>query len=79
MEMTRYAAAVPFPVQPVVVLLDPDSAGGFTRDWSRLDAGISVHQGYAFQWFMLAAALASIYLFMSLRRRGAGTPKQEKS
>jgi cytochrome oxidase assembly protein ShyY1 len=37
-----------------------------------------VHQGYAFQWFMLAAALASIYLFMSLRRRGAGTPKQEK-
>jgi surfeit locus 1 family protein len=78
MEMTRYAAAVPFPVQPVVVLLDPDSAaGGFTRDWSRLDAGISVHQGYAFQWFMLAAALASIYLFMSLRRRGAGAPKQE--
>ncbi len=60
MDMARYAAAVPFPVQPVVVLLDPDSpAGGFTRDWSRLDAGISVHQGYAFQWFMLAAALAS--------------------
>ncbi|MEW6331608.1 MAG: SURF1 family protein [Pseudomonadota bacterium] len=78
MEMTRYAAAVPFPVQPVVVLLDPDSpAGGFTRDWSRLDAGISVHQGYAFQWFMLAAALASIYLFMSLRRRGAGTREQQ--
>jgi surfeit locus 1 family protein len=80
MEMMRYTAAVPFPVQPVVVLLDPDStAGGFTRDWSRLDAGISVHQGYAFQWFMLAAALASIYLFMSLRRRGAGQPEQEKS
>ena len=76
MEMARYAAAAPFPVQPVVVLLDPDSpAGGFTRDWSRLDAGISVHQGYAFQWFMLAAALASIYLFMSLRRRGAGKPE----
>jgi cytochrome oxidase assembly protein ShyY1 len=37
-----------------------------------------VHQGYAFQWFMLAAALASIYLFMSLRRRGAGTSKQEQ-
>jgi surfeit locus 1 family protein len=79
MEMMRYTAAVPFPVQPVVVLLDPDISGGFTRDWSRLDAGISVHQGYAFQWFMLAAALASIYLFMSLRRRGAGQPEQEKS
>ena len=71
MDMARYGAAVPFPVQPVVVLLDPTSgAGGFTREWSRLDAGISVHQGYAFQWFMLAAGLAAIYLFMSLRRRG---------
>lgn len=76
MDMARYGAAVPFPVQPVVVLLDPTSgAGGFTREWSRLDAGISVHQGYAFQWFMLAAGLAAIYLFMSLRRRGADQEK----
>ena len=73
MDMARYAAAVPFPVQPVVVLLDSENtAGGFTRDWSRLDAGISVHQGYAFQWFMLAAALFAIDLFMSLRRSGTG-------
>ncbi|BAV32731.1 surfeit locus 1 [Sulfuricaulis limicola] len=79
MDLARYGAVVPFPVQPVVLLLDPASgAGGFTRDWSRLDAGISVHQGYAFQWFMLAAALASIYLFMSLRRRGTDTPEQEQ-
>ncbi|OGI50651.1 MAG: hypothetical protein A3A87_03110 [Candidatus Muproteobacteria bacterium RIFCSPLOWO2_01_FULL_60_18] len=80
MDMARYSAAVPFPVQPVVVLLDPaDAAGGFTRDWSRLDAGISVHQGYAFQWFMLAAALSTLYLFMSLRRRGTGRQKEEES
>ncbi len=79
LDMARYAAAVPFPVQPVVVLLDPQSpAGGFTRDWSRLDAGIAVHQGYAFQWFMLAAALATIYLFMSLRRRGADKQEEDK-
>jgi len=71
MDLTRYAASVPFPVQPVVVLLDADSsAGGFTREWSRLDTGISVHQGYAFQWFMLAAALLSIYLFLGFRRPG---------
>ncbi|MCR4301537.1 MAG: SURF1 family protein [Sulfuricaulis sp.] len=80
MDMARYAAAVPFPVQPVVVLLDPtDTAGGFTRDWSRLDVGISVHQGYAFQWFMLAAALATIYLFLSLRRSGDARREEEQS
>ncbi len=79
MDMARYTAAVPFPVQPVVVLLDPASAGGFARDWSRLDAGISVHQGYAFQWFMLAAALSTIYLFMGLRRSGAARREEEGS
>ena len=70
LDMKRYSQAVPFPVQPVVVLLDSASpAGGFTREWSRLDTGIAVHQGYAFQWFTLAAALLAIYLLLS--RRGA--------
>jgi surfeit locus 1 family protein len=80
MDMARYRAAVPFPVQPVVVLLDPESpAGGFTREWSRLNAGIAVHKGYAFQWFMLAVALVVIYFFMSLRRDGAKQQEEEKS
>jgi surfeit locus 1 family protein len=80
MDMERYAGAVPFPVQPVVVLLDPKSpAGGFTRDWARLDAGIAIHKGYAFQWFMLAATLVGIYLFMSLRGSGADRQEEDKS
>lgn len=72
LDLERYARAVPFSLQPVVVLLDPeDPAGGFVRAWSRLDAGIAVHKGYAVQWFMLAAAAAIIYLVLlrrSLRR-----------
>lgn len=72
MDLVRFAASVRYPVQPVIVLLDADSAaGGFTREWNRLDAGIAVHQGYAFQWFMLAAALLAIYLFLGWRRRDA--------
>lgn len=78
LELARYRQAVSFPIQPVVVLLDPENpAGGFIRVWNRLDTGIAVHQGYAFQWFMLAAALIAIYLFMSLRREG-GTETQGK-
>ncbi|HYA38794.1 MAG TPA: SURF1 family protein [Candidatus Methylomirabilis sp.] len=80
MDMKRYRAAVPFPVQPVVVLLDPQSsAGGFTREWARLDAGIAVHEGYAFQWFMMAAALVVIYLFMGRRRAKAASPEDNPS
>jgi surfeit locus 1 family protein len=79
MDMARYRAAVPFPVQPVVVLLDPESlAGGFTREWSRLNPGIAVHQGYAFQWFMLAVGLVVIYFFMSLRHDDAQQQEEDK-
>ncbi|MHB8743997.1 MAG: SURF1 family protein [Sulfuricaulis sp.] len=77
MDMARFAAAVPYPVQPVVVRLDPDSpAGGFIRDWRRPDTKVAMHQGYAFQWFMLAGTVIAIYLYMILR--GANTDGQEQ-
>jgi surfeit locus 1 family protein len=69
LDMQRYAGAVPFAVQPAVVLLDANRAHGYVREWSRLDAGIAVHQGYAFQWFALAA-LALVIAALLLRRRG---------
>jgi surfeit locus 1 family protein len=71
LDMKRYAQAVSFPVQPVVILLDPVNPSGFTREWSRLDAGIAVHQGYAFQWFALAVALVGLYLLVRRRARRA--------
>jgi surfeit locus 1 family protein len=73
--LARYAAAAPFALQPVVVLLDPASdAGGYVRVWARLDAGIAVHQGYAFQWFALALAAVVGYIVLTVRaaRRGGG-------
>jgi surfeit locus 1 family protein len=76
LDLQRYAAAVPFAVQPVVLLLDANMAHGYTRDWSRLDAGIAVHQGYAFQWFalaLLALVLAIMLLARQWRRRHAVT------
>lgn len=61
-DVPRYRAAVDFPVQPVVILMDPQvEAGGFVREWARLEAGIAVHHGYAFQWFMLALTLLVLY------------------
>jgi surfeit locus 1 family protein len=71
LDMKRYAQAVPFPVQPIVILLDPANPTGFTREWSRLDAGIAVHQGYAFQWFALAVALIGLYLLVRRRARSS--------
>ncbi|MBI3898074.1 MAG: SURF1 family protein [Gammaproteobacteria bacterium] len=69
-DLARYARSVPFPVQPVVILLDPRSpAGGYVRAWARLDAGIAVHLGYAVQWFALASTVLVVYVVLWLRAK----------
>jgi surfeit locus 1 family protein len=68
LDLKRFGRAVTYPVQPVVILLDEGHASGFAREWSRLDAGIAVHQGYAFQWFALAVALTGLYFVLRWRR-----------
>lgn len=79
LDMDRYATAVPFQIQPVVILLDPASdAGGLLREWQRLDAGVAVHHGYAFQWFSLAVALLGIYLFFLFRQPGSEEHRKDE-
>jgi surfeit locus 1 family protein len=69
LELDSYARRAGVPLQPVVILLDPESpAGGFARQWARLDAGIATHQGYALTWFSLAVVLAAIYILLNLKR-----------
>ena len=67
LDLARYAKEVGWRLQPIVILLDPQSPGGFVREWARLDVGAAVHQGYAFQWFMLAAAALVFYLVWLVR------------
>lgn len=49
------------------------SADGLVRDWpeagSALSEQIRKHQGYAFQWYSLAALLAGLALFFEIRKR----------
>lgn len=69
-DIPRYRARVKFPVQPVVILLDAHSeAGGFVREWARLETGIAVHQGYALQWFLLALTLLVLYGYFDVYPR----------
>lgn len=69
MDVQRYARAVPFAIQPFVVRLDPQSAGGgFVRDWPRPAERMEMHVGYAYQWFGFALALVIIYLVVNFRK-----------
>lgn len=69
LDLKRYMGAVQFPLQPVVIRLDPaSSAGGYVREWPRPDARIEVHRGYALQWYGMAAVLMVFYLVTSIRK-----------
>lgn len=54
---------------PYVLLLDPNSPGGFVRDWEMKTLPPSKHLGYAVQWFALASTLLILYLILNLKRK----------
>lgn len=67
LDLARYRQSVDFPLQPLILLLAPESPAGFVRDWPRPDERIERHVGYAWQWFGFAVATVGIWVFFLLR------------
>jgi surfeit locus 1 family protein len=61
------AAAHGWTVLPYEVRLDGPSEV-LVRDWAEPGSGRERHLGYAFQWYLLAAAVAVIYVIVNLKR-----------
>jgi surfeit locus 1 family protein len=69
LDMARYAKSVPFAVQPFVVRLDAKSnAGGFARNWQPPGERVTMHLGYAYQWFGFALTLLVIYIVLNIKK-----------
>ena len=68
LDLQRFRAGVPYPLQPVVLQLDPDVPGGYGRDWPRPEEGADRNLGYAMQWFGFAVASLAIWLYFLVRR-----------
>lgn len=69
LDMARYAKSVPFKIQPFIVRLSPASkAGGFVRDWSPPGERVSMHLGYAYQWFGFALTLLVIFIVLNIKK-----------
>ncbi|MBL8516293.1 MAG: SURF1 family protein [Betaproteobacteria bacterium] len=62
----RATAHLGEPVFPLVLLADRP-AEGLLAVTERPDAGIEKHQGYAFQWYALAALVAALWLGLNFR------------
>ncbi len=69
LDMVRYAKSVPFAVQPFVVRLDAkNNAGGFVRNWPPPGERVTMHLGYAYQWFGFAFTLLVIYIVLNIKK-----------
>lgn len=69
LDMARYAKSIPFAVQPFVVRLDAKSkADGFVRNWPPPGERVSMHLGYAYQWFGFALTLLVIYIVLNVKK-----------
>lgn len=66
----RLSALLDCPLLPAVILLEPGAPAGYWRDWQPRFGGVGPerHQGYAVQWFGLAAALLVLYLVVNTHR-----------
>ena len=69
LDLKRYAKSVPFGLQPFVVRLDAKNSGGFVRNWPPPGNRVSMHLGYAYQWFGFALTLFVIYMVLNLKKK----------
>ena len=56
------------PVQPFVLLLDPEDPYGYRRNWAPDEIGPGRHFGYALQWFAMAIVLAGLLVWNHRKR-----------
>lgn len=63
----RVAAHLGEPVIPLILLADT-TAQGLSKVIERPDAGIEKHEGYAFQWYALAALVTALWLGLNFRK-----------
>ncbi len=63
------SAALGREVQPFVLLMDHEEAGGFYRHWVPTEFGPGKHFGYALQWFAMGAVLAGLLVWNYRKKR----------
>jgi surfeit locus 1 family protein len=68
LDLERFRQAVSYPLQPVIIQLDPAAPGGYVRDWPRPDERADRHRSYALQWFGFAISSLGIWVYFLIRR-----------
>jgi surfeit locus 1 family protein len=68
LDIVEFAAETGLRLEPRVIEQHSDLPDGLARDWPRHDAGIEKHEGYALQWYSLAALAVVLAIVLSFRK-----------
>jgi surfeit locus 1 family protein len=63
----RYREATQLDILPIIIEQTNDTGDGLKHIRQRPDTGISTHEGYAFQWFALCAAVILTYIAVNTK------------
>lgn len=69
-DLEEIAADNGWTLLPYIARLDAPGPAGMSRVWRAPGFGKEKHQGYAFQWFLMAFALTVIYIVVNAKRQG---------
>jgi surfeit locus 1 family protein len=68
LEIAAYAAETGLRLEPRVIEQHSDLPDGLARDWPPHDAGVEKNEGYALQWYSLAALALILAVVLSFRK-----------
>ena len=68
LDIVAYARETGLPLRPWVVLQLDAAADGLQRQWMPAVLDVSLHHGYALQWFSLSALITGLYVWFQLIR-----------
>lgn len=69
LDLAQYGQLANLPLLPVYLEQISEAQDSLIREWQQPEFGITKHQGYAFQWFSLAALVVVIYFGLNLKRK----------
>ena len=70
-DMQELSAAYGAPLEPLIILLDPDQPQGYVRDWQPPGMAPLRHFSYAIQWWSFAALTVFLWGLLTYRQRRA--------
>lgn len=68
LDMAGYSAELGQPLFALTLRQTGVASEGLLRQWPSIDLGVEKHQGYAVQWFALAALVASLFTWFQIVR-----------